>query len=977
LGKGEIIDRSTGLLDDLPIAILALQHDQVVYQNKVAIQLLSTLTHKKEFLQTLAKDEALCLNNFFSGSIKKSKITLSDVRIKSNSAYQLYNVELVRKKDRTTLIFNYSVTKDDLEKRMIHFSYTIGKQTTMDYIHPSIYKTLGYTSSQLKKSDRLLSTAFKTTSVLKFNTYLKNIPIGTGTIDFPFISEKGSKEFTLNYEKRQCKLTGRLKIMGTLQPKLPRDKHKLLEEGFSRKLDLVFNNSTEVITFYTFLPRDKYLFVSPNIKRILGFDANDLMRQSNFFESRLTGDNKQYRLDVKRLAHNQKHNKFEQVQFDFKILNTENREVWIENSLVPIKDKEGKIEFYMNILRDITAKKEASIEAEIQKVNYQNLLDNSPVAYLIHDRGVCVYVNQACLDLFGLRKREDILGKFLLDFLPAHERKSTITKLNKLYKHKQPSAFTFFIHDAKNNPLEIEINSVLTKFNNHECVLSLVNNIGEKQSREVERLKNLATELSNRKLKHEIREREQVEKTLKDKTAQLSSILESSTHLVWTVDSAYRLTSFNNNFAQVVYDQRGLKVIQGMRIDEFLDADRLDYVSFWYARYDEAFDGKKLEFEKADSLNGTVVYRRVFINPIINSEGKINELSCIANDITESKNYEQRLLLQTSKLSAIFDSSHHYIWSIDKEGHLTSFNKNYFDLVSVLYNTVPYVGFKLDRGVLSQDKTYNEELKNHYELAFKGVATNFEIQTRDRDHQLIYLDIFLNPIYENSRVIEVSGIAHNITEQKQVQQKMEVSLKEKEILLREVHHRVKNNMQVISSILNLQSSYVSDEYALMLLQESQNRIKTMAYIHESLYQNKSFTSVNFTEYARTLVRNIVQSYSYSSDKINLIVEAQPVTLSLDNSIPVGLILNELMTNAIKHAFPGNRKGTIVFSLLNDESFVFLEVKDDGVGFAPGIDILNNQSLGFQLVHTLTEQVEGELKYDSIPGETVISLRFRK
>lgn len=195
--------------------------------------------------------------------------------------------------------------------------------------------------------------------------------------------------------------------------------------------------------------------------------------------------------------------------------------------------------------------------------------------------------------------------------------------------------------------------------------------------------------------------------------------------------------------------------------------------------------------------------------------------------------------------------------------------------------------------------------------------------------------------------------------------------------MREVHHRVKNNMQVISSILNLQSSYVSDEYALMLLQESQNRIKTMAYIHESLYQNKSFTSVNFTEYARTLVRNIIQSYSYSSDKIGLVADTEHVVLSLDNSIPVGLILNELITNAIKHAFPGNRKGTVFFRLYNVESFVYLEVKDDGVGFAPGVDVLNSQSLGFQLVQTLTEQVDGELKYDSKPGETVISVRFRK
>jgi PAS domain S-box-containing protein len=319
---------------------------------------------------------------------------------------------------------------------------------------------------------------------------------------------------------------------------------------------------------------------------------------------------------------------------------------------------------------------------------------------------------------------------------------------------------------------------------------------------------------------------------------------------------------------------------------------------------------------------------------------------------------------QTGKLSAIFDSSSHYIWTINREEKLTSFNKNYFDLITIIYGTKPYLGFILNRGVLTNDKEYTELLEYHYNKAFNGTATSFEIETLDKNYKKIYLELFLNPIYENDNVVEVSGIAHNITEKKQVQQKIELSLKEKEILLREVHHRVKNNMQVISSILNLQSSYVSDEYALALLKESQNRIKTMAYIHESLYQNKSFTSVNFSEYVYTLVNNIVQSYSYSSEKIKLALHVEKVNLTLDSSIPVGLIINELVTNAIKHAFPGTRQGTISLDLKCENNFVFLELKDDGVGFADGIDFENSNSLGLQLVNTLIEQLEGEFKFKS-------------
>ena len=255
-------------------------------------------------------------------------------------------------------------------------------------------------------------------------------------------------------------------------------------------------------------------------------------------------------------------------------------------------------------------------------------------------------------------------------------------------------------------------------------------------------------------------------------------------------------------------------------------------------------------------------------------------------------------------------------------------------------------------------------LNHHYKIAFNGQATNFEIETLDKNYKKIYLEIFLNPIYENHTVGEVSGIAHNITDKKYVQQRMEQSLKEKEILLKEVHHRVKNNMQVVSSILNLQSSYVSDEYALTLLKESQNRIKTMAYIHESLYQNKSFTSVNFSEYVQTLVNNIIQSYSYSKEKIILEVNVEKITLSLDSSIPVGLIINELVTNSIKHGFPGSRRGKITLNLKCENNFVFLELKDDGVGFASDIDFENSHSLGLQLVNTLIEQIDGRFIFRS-------------
>lgn len=745
-----------------------------------------------------------------------------------------------------------------------------------------------------------------------------------------------------------------------------------------KKFDLITNNANDLICFYTYFPSERYLYVSPNIKKILGYEVEDLMQDTHFFYKRLSGENEDYFRSEKLMKTYQKKNTIKNLQYSFKLLNSKNEEVWLENNLVPISDKNGKITFFINILRDITEQKESDMAVEAQYNNYRNLLDNSPIAYIIHDHGVCLYVNNAFAKLLKAKSKNALLGSFALDFFEESDRKKALARMQEVYDRtaKLDKFYTYNARDLEGGNLELEIKSVPIVFNNRSCILSLVNSVNERKERENEKIKVLITETANKQLQKEIREREEAEKSLTEKTAHLSSIFESSTHLIWTVNDRYELTSFNRNFAEVVKVQHGVSVELGVKIDELISKGRDGYIQFWYSKYTEAFKGKKLEFVKED-YNDRPLYRKIFINPIYSSDGIVKEISCIANDITDSKIYEQKLIQQTGKLSAIFDSSHHYIWTIDREGKLTSFNKNYYDLVTALYNTKPFLGLVLNRGVLANDREYTDLLQYHYDRAFKGEATSFEIKTRDKDMKSVYLEIFFNPIIENGVVVEVSGIAHNTTEKKHVQQRMEQSLKEKEVLLKEVHHRVKNNMQVISSILNLQSSYVSDEYTLSLLKESQNRIKTMAYIHESLYQNKSFTSVNFSEYVNTLVNNIVQSYTYNGEKVKLIMNIEKVNLSLDSSIPAGLIINELITNAIKHAFPADRNGIISFTLRTENNYVFLELKDDGVGFAPGIDFENSNSLGLQLVNTLIEQIEGKLNFKSEQDQgTEVSVKFK-
>lgn len=191
---------------------------------------------------------------------------------------------------------------------------------------------------------------------------------------------------------------------------------------------------------------------------------------------------------------------------------------------------------------------------------------------------------------------------------------------------------------------------------------------------------------------------------------------------------------------------------------------------------------------------------------------------------------------------------------------------------------------------------------------------------------------------------------------------------EKEVLLKEVHHRVKNNLQIISSLLNLQAGQVTDAPTLQALGDSQARVRSMALIHEKLYQSKSLASIDFGGYVRSLATDLFRSYRRNLTGIRLDVQVDEVTLDLDHAVSCGLILNELMTNALKYAFPDGRDGTVRVELrANPGNMIRLRVADDGVGIPADFDIPGAKSLGLQLVHSLVGQLDGTIELDRSEG----------
>ena len=207
-----------------------------------------------------------------------------------------------------------------------------------------------------------------------------------------------------------------------------------------------------------------------------------------------------------------------------------------------------------------------------------------------------------------------------------------------------------------------------------------------------------------------------------------------------------------------------------------------------------------------------------------------------------------------------------------------------------------------------------------------------------------------------------------------MEEQIRESLDEKNILLKEIHHRVKNNLQIIVSLFNLQSAYLQDKASHKILKEGQDRIRSMALIHDRFYQSDGTSRIDFDDYIKRLCETIMQSQNANPQKIRLQIEAEKISLDIDTAVPCGVIINELVSNAIKHAFADDG-GTIWVTFKKVDDHYLLSIADNGKGLPDGKDFETADTLGIQLVNVLSDQIDGKVTVENSNGLKVI-IKFK-
>jgi PAS domain S-box-containing protein len=608
-----------------------------------------------------------------------------------------------------------------------------------------------------------------------------------------------------------------------------------------------------------------------------------------------------------------------------------------EDLFNPIWNGKREVVGFTLFIRDITARKEAQDNLHLRESQISSLINSTSNLMMSVDLNYRILTFNEAFRQFMLTylNREVEVGNHIFDIIPAgHRQRYHIIGLRVLEGEKLTDLASYRMAGGNDMYFEESFNPIWDK--------------GQV----------IGFSFSSR----DITQQKRAESNLMYRESVFNSIFNESADallLTTAIDSTIlqcnrrALELFAVTSEEALIGKSGHSLHKLMNSDEIRGVDQaLRTTGYW---------NSELEYttSRGNIFWGSVIIKTIHIS------GRNYELVRIT-DITQKKRAEEKVKLYSACLEGILESTQDGIFSLDNYFCYTSFNSKHRSTMKRMYGVDIELG---KNAFLSIKATGYDHRKTWKDLCRALKGEQFTTVRAYGPHR-IYYEMHLNPIRNEAG--EVSGVAvfvRDISERKIAEEKLLTSLREKEVLLSEVYHRVKNNLNVVVSLLTLQANRTNDPSVLEALNESKNRIYSMALVHEQLYRSGDMSRINTRGYIISLAYNIREVYLKQSSAIHVQIDVPPtIHFPLDLAIPMGLILNELLTNSFQHAFEPGQNGQVSVELSNPSENAFqLCVWDNGRGFNPAEARLSAKSLGLKIVEMLVEQIKGKMRIFASPG----------
>jgi len=541
--------------------------------------------------------------------------------------------------------------------------------------------------------------------------------------------------------------------------------------------------------------------------------------------------------------------------------------------------------------------------------------------------------NEAAEEIYGWKKKE-VLGKIFREVLhPEYledKRENFYDKIKKDKKYR--GEFTHYRKDGK--PVTI---------------FSSVSVIKDETDKEVGIVS----------VNRDITERKLIEAEIIEWKNRYESAIQASGHILYDWDSSTNQVTYGGAVEKIL--GYSMKEMEGglKRWIELIHPDDVDHFNKTIEYIKTTKNQAKLNY-RIKTKGGKYIYIEDSGNFTLDANGNINRMIGFVKDITERRQAENALRESEEFLNSIVENIPNMIFVKDgKDLRFVRFNKAGKELLG--YSSEELIG-KNDYDFFPKDEADFFTSKDRVVLETGTLIDIPEelIQTRQKGERILHTKKI--PLCDHQGVPQyLLGISEDITERKQTEAQLEKSLKEKEILIKEIYHRVKNNLAVVSGLLNIQSTYIKDRQAIAAIHDTRDRIFSMSAVHSQLYHSEDYSTVDFKEYIKNLASNIFYA-SKMSGRVKFHLDLDDITLPIDKAIPCGLLINEIVTNALKHAFPENQKGNLrIITHSLDEKNCEIIINDDGIGIPKSFDIEKAKSLGLKLIDMMAKQIDGTLE----------------